>query len=713
MIAFDILSAEPRWVAWRNERRWKDGKPTKVPYCAGGRKAKADDPSTWGIRSAAEKCAQRIVNGLGGGVGIELGDLGGDTHLAGLDLDSCLVDGALAPWAATILGAAPTYAEISPSGNGIKVFFYVAAEDVRPFLDQIGAEPGQWGVRRDVPGQDARDHGPAIEIYFARRFFAVTENHLPDAPPTIEMLDHEALARLAPLMPPPRGTRTRTESGATATGDNSRSAIAFRKGVALSRGGATFEQFCEAIRTDPETAAWHGEKGIAAGGRELLRIWDKAARIEAGVSLSDFFAYMPTHEYLFAPTRTFWPASSVNARLSPVKLIGPDGKPKLAKKDKEMEIPASLWLDQNRPVEQMTWVPGMPTIIRDRLMVEGGWIERLETNCFNLYLPPSIELGDPSLAKRWIEHVRYLYPDEADHILDWLAHRVQRPHEKINHALAFLGNQGIGKDTILQPVAAAIGPWNFHEATPGQLLGRFNGFVKAVILRINEAHDLGEFNRFALYEHLKLYTAAPPDTLRVDEKHIREYRIQNCCGVIVTSNHETGALYLPADDRRHFVALSRRTKEDPRFGGSYWTDLHQWYSDDGTRHVAAYLAQRDLSRFDPKAPPPKTEAFWAIVNSDRPSEEAELADLIDAMLNPDALSLDRLIERASGDLETWLRDRKNRRGIPHRLEGCGYVPVRNPSAEDGLWKILGKRQVIYARKSLPFRDQIAAAERLR
>jgi hypothetical protein len=43
----------------------------------------------------------------------------------------------------------------------------------------------------------------------------------------------------------------------------------------------------------------------------------------------------------------------------------------------------------------------------------------------------------------------------------WLDHRVQRPWEKINHALVLLGNQGVGKDTLLEPVKAAIGPWNF------------------------------------------------------------------------------------------------------------------------------------------------------------------------------------------------------------------------------------------------------------
>ena len=94
--------------------------------------------------------------------------------------------------------------------------------------------------------------------------------------------------------------------------------------------------------------------------------------------------------------------------------------------------------------------------------------------------------------------------------------RVQRPEDKINHALVLGGKQGIGKDTLLEPVKQAVGPWNFCEVSPQQVLGRFNGFLRSVILRVSEARDLGEFDRFAFYDHLKAFVAAPPDVLRVD-----------------------------------------------------------------------------------------------------------------------------------------------------------------------------------------------------
>ena len=114
----------------------------------------------------------------------------------------------------------------------------------------------------------------------------------------------------------------------------------------------------------------------------------------------------------------------------------------------------------------MTWAPGQPMLMRDRLISDGGWIERKGVTVFNLYRPPHIEPGNAAEAGRWLDHVRKVFPDDADHIVQWLAHRVQRPHEKINHALVLGGLQGIGKDTLLEPVKRAVGPWNFREVSP-------------------------------------------------------------------------------------------------------------------------------------------------------------------------------------------------------------------------------------------------------
>jgi len=98
--------------------------------------------------------------------------------------------------------------------------------------------------------------------------------------------------------------------------------------------------------------------------------------------------------------------------------------------------------------------------------------------------------------------------------------------------------------------------------------------------------------------------------------------------------------------------------------------------------------------------------------------------VLDKMGNPDAVTLRQIKDAASGrgngimsniqnEFFTWLSDRKNRRVIRHRLENCGYVPVRNEADKsDGQWKVGGSRVSIYAKKALSVKQRLVAATAL-
>jgi hypothetical protein len=422
------------------------------------------------------------------------------------------------------------------------------------------------------------------------------------------------------------------------------------------------------------------------------------------LTVDDFYAFPPKNAFIFAPAGEFWPRDAVDLRTKFV-FIGKDDK------GEDVLMPASVWLDRKKTVEQITWAPGEPQAIAHRLISEGGWSKQQGCHVFNLYRPPQRKAGDRRKASPWLRHLIHTYgKEQARHIIGFLAHRIQRPQEKINHGLVLAGEQGIGKDTLLEPVKYGVGPWNFKDITPKPLLGRFNPFVKAVVLRISEARDLGEVSRYDFYEHTKVYLAAPPDVLMCDEKNIREHPIVNVCGVIFTTNHKEGGIYLPPDDRRHYVAWSELKKEN--FTKSYWNWLWGWYKRGGIWNVVAYLEAYDLAKFDPKAPPPQTEAWRAIVDSSKAPEEAELADALDLMNNPPVVTLkDILKEKIKPAIADFLEDRKNRRIIPHRMKACGYVPVRNDVPKDGLWKIGGARQVIYAKEELTKFQQLSEIKR--
>ena len=317
-------------------------------------------------------------------------------------------------------------------------------------------------------------------------------------------------------------------------------------------------------------------------------------------------------------------------------------------------------------------------LIEDQLVIDGEWVERNGVTTFNLYRPPTLKHGDPSKAGPWLELVHKVYPEDAERLITYLAHRVQRPQEKINHAVVLGGAPGIGKDTILEPVKRAVGAWNFKEVSPQQILGRFNGFLQSVILRVSEVRDLGEFNRYQFYEHMKAYFAAPPDTLRVDEKNMPEHEVMNCLFAILTTNHLTDGIYLPADDRRHDVMWSKLTKDD--FEEGYWIRIWSFYNAGGDSHVAAYLATLDISAFDPEGTAAQDRAFWAIVDANRAPEEGELQDLLDKLGNPDAVTLDQIIKAASGteyqssDIANWLARPKKQAHHPAPVRGRWICP---------------------------------------
>ena len=117
------LRALNQWVCWRYEDR--NGKPTKPPIDAKSNgkllKAKNNDPATWADFETAVVAAVRLNLE---GVGLNFWESDG---LTGLDLDHVFdpATGELDPLAREVLARfAGTYAEISPSGAGLRVWCY-------------------------------------------------------------------------------------------------------------------------------------------------------------------------------------------------------------------------------------------------------------------------------------------------------------------------------------------------------------------------------------------------------------------------------------------------------------------------------------------------------------------------------------------------------------------------------------------------------------
>ena len=157
-------------------------------------------------------------------------------------------------------------------------------------------------------------------------------------------------------------------------------------------------------------------------------------------------------------------------------------------------------------------------------------------------------------------------------------------------------------------------------------------------------------------------------------------------------------------------ATSRRANSALNIGPSFW----HWYGQGGPRGRSNLSREFDISGFDPKAPPPHTRGFDAIVHANLSQEDSELGSLIEMMQSPPALTLGDLRDAATlrqfQEAVELLSDRRLRRRVPHSLERSGYIVVANPNTKDGRWKINGHNVAIYARSSLTFNQQTTAAE---
>lgn len=412
------------------------------------------------------------------------------------------------------------------------------------------------------------------------------------------------------------------------------------------------------------------------------------------ISHTNFWWVAPQGDALFMLTRELWPATSVTGALGKIQGVA-----------------AAEWLRKNKLAAQMVWAPGEPSIIEDKLMNGGSWTRVAGAKAINTYLPPVMPAGgDAAEAGPWLSLIERLYPEEAKHLVKCFAQRVQHPNVKLNHAAVLGGGQGIGKDSLLEPLKVAIGPQNWADISPSQAMGRFNAFLKSVVLRISEAHDLGDRDRYTFYERTKTWICAPPDVHMIDEKNRREYPAQNVTFVIFTTNRQD-SLHLRADGRRHFVAWSHVKKED--FEEGYWSRYWDWLQNqNGYAHVAAYLAALDLSDFDPKAEPPKTPAFMTIMYAGQPLETGQLTDVLENLGWPDAVTIDQLAAEADSEFRYWLKQPSNAKRLAHRLNDCGYQEARNPDRKDGRWKIDGSPAKIYGPQKLPEQQRVEAARAL-
>jgi len=397
------------------------------------------------------------------------------------------------------------------------------------------------------------------------------------------------------------------------------------------------------------------------------------------VPIGQFFYFAPGNNFIYRPTGASWSAESVDAACAQVNEGGTLWK-------------ASTWLKRYRLVTSMTLDPGITEQLSKGIDCrEGALVEATGAALFNAYRQPTLALGDARMADPFVEHVRRVFPrdGDADMFLDYLAHRVQRPGEKPRFALLIAGEQGVGKDTAISMCYPALGHWNVANIDPSALEAGFNEFEAVVLIVISEAANTHEMSRWAFNERTKVLIAGLPDYVTINPKYGHKYSVRRHAGVLVTTNHMETGIYLPADDRRYDVIQSATKAEmglttvDER--AAYFNRLWGWFNnEDGARHVAALLHQRDIRGFNPSTGQRITEAHRRIVAAGMTGDEP-VSDALAALGEPALFRLDALFTALSATHPEMSQQDFARRA-PHALERHGYVKLLNPAAvKDGRW----------------------------
>ena len=193
--AIDALRSRDQWVAWNyvwKPEREKWDKPPINPKTGTG--ASHSNPEHWGSYDSAAQLAMRKSYA---GVGFVLSPEDG---LTGIDIDNCrhAETGALSALAAKVIALGETYAEVSPSGKGVRLFATGKVDKA---------------TKSDPAG---------VEVYGTQRYLTLTGQHVPGTPTDIRpapqtlalLLDH--VEKVAALVAAEKARIEKAASASTA-----------------------------------------------------------------------------------------------------------------------------------------------------------------------------------------------------------------------------------------------------------------------------------------------------------------------------------------------------------------------------------------------------------------------------------------------------------------------------------------------------------------
>jgi phage/plasmid-associated DNA primase len=245
-------------------------------------------------------------------------------------------------------------------------------------------------------------------------------------------------------------------------------------------------------------------------------------------------------------------------------------------------------------------------------------------NVFNLWkespyeTQPFTSAEDPEIdheaVRAFCEHINILCNrDEQarDWLFSWLAHSLQKPSEKPEHAINLIGNQGIGKSTIINVFGKLYGAGKVLETqTPERdVWGSFNSPMTNAYLVVLSETDKRNANgsdgkiKALITDYPMFINPKGKDQFEVNSYH-RVVQLTNSADPTKTSN----------DDRRNFIL---RCNDELKNNREYFDKLNEHLTrPNALRSIYWSFKIFDISSWNFRQVP-KTEYHQTIIDNNR------------------------------------------------------------------------------------------------
>lgn len=322
---------------------------------------------------------------------------------------------------------------------------------------------------------------------------------------------------------------------------------------------------------------------------------------------------------------------------------------------------AEVWLEHpdRRSVATVTFRPGAGAVTT----APGGQMALNSWGGFRFGAPP--EDWQARVAPFEL-HVRWLFGEDADAFLDWLAQIAQKPGEPVSFAFLHIArSHGMGRNWIASVIGRVfVGYVALAFDLSATLRTGYNGALAGKILAVVDEIDEGNSQRkYQIQQELKQLITE--ETRTINPKYGRQHREWNCCRVLIFSN-SPAALPLEDDDRRVYVVQFDAEPKPPE----YYRQLYSLRDDPAfIASVAQFLVQREISDFNAGGRPPMTPAKAALLDRCRSEAEQTLRKAV-AKWPVDVITNEELHDLL-GD------ERPKGTALRHALDRVGIVRLRD------------------------------------